>query len=289
MKKRYVIYSAMAGAYDDILQPKVVDERFDYILFCNEIKEKRVGVWEVRPIPYYNDDNTRICRYVKTHPDELLKEYEVSVWMDSNIHILTDYMYHRVTEMDKEDILFSAMWHPVRKCIYEEAFAVVYMMVEHEGVVVDWCHKLRIENYPRNYGLYETCVLYRKHKSEKVREVDAFWWQCIENYSRRDQLSCNYALWKHDMPIYYFFGEGKNARNTEHLELIMHNDIRHNHCPIVKNEAWLMRHCWKHKEDKPKIAEIYYRLYGRMFPKFWIALAGQFYRIKDRLKVNSEE
>ena len=117
MKKRYVIYSAMVGAYDDILQPKVVDERFDYILYCNEIKEKRVGVWEVRPIQYHNEDNTRICRYVKTHPEELLKEYEVSVWMDSNIHILTDYLYQRVTEMDKEDVLFSAMWHPVRKCI----------------------------------------------------------------------------------------------------------------------------------------------------------------------------
>lgn len=284
MQKKFVIYSAMVGAYDDILQPLVVDERFDYVLFSNEIKETNIGVWQVRPIAYNNADNTRICRYVKTHPEEMVPGYEASIWMDSNVQIMTPYLYHRVEELYDEGVLFSSMWHPVRKCIYEEAFAVVNMMVEHENVVVDWCHKLRKENYPKNYGLFETCVLYRKHKLEKVSEVDAFWWRCIENYSRRDQLSCNYALWQHGMPIYYFFGEGKNARNTEHLKLIMHNDIRHNHCPIGENEAWLMRHCWKHKEDTKKIEELYYKLYGRLFPKLWIALAGQYYRLIDRIK-----
>lgn len=284
MQKRYVIYSAMVGAYDDILQPKVVDERFDYILFCNEIKEKRVGVWEVRPIVYHNEDRTRICRYVKTHPEEMVPGYEVSIWMDSNVQILTDYFYKRVIELDGQGVLFSSMWHPVRKCIYEEAFAVVNMMVEHENVVVDWCHKLRKEKYPRQNGLCETGVMFRKHNGCLTSETDVLWWQCIEQYSRRDQLSFNYVLWKKGIPLHYFFGEGKNARNTEHLKLIMHNDIRHNHCPIGENEAWLMRHCWKHKEDTKKIEELYYKLYGRLFPKLWIALAGQYYRLIDRIK-----
>lgn len=284
MQKRYVIYSAMVGAYDDILQPKVVDERFDYILFCNEIKEKRVGVWEVRPIAYHNDDNTRICRYVKTHPEELLPGYEVSIWMDSNVQILTDYFYKRVIELDEQGVLISSMWHPVRNCIYAEAFAVVNMMVEHEDVVVDWCHHLRKEKYPRNIGLFETCVLYRRHTNKTVNKVDALWWQSIENYSRRDQLSCNYVLWKYDLPFHYFFGEGKNARNTEHMKLVQHKDMKHNRRDIADNEAWLMRHCWKHKEDTRKIEELYYKLYGKLFPKFWIALAGQYYRLIDRIK-----
>ena len=64
--KKYVIYTAMVGGYDEIMQPVVVDDRFDYILFSNDIKEDRVGVWQVRPIAYTNPDNTRICRYVKT-------------------------------------------------------------------------------------------------------------------------------------------------------------------------------------------------------------------------------
>ena len=62
-----------------IPQPEVVDERFDFVLFTNEVDEAKVGVWEVRPIDYKNRDTTRVARYIKTHPESLLPEYNVSV------------------------------------------------------------------------------------------------------------------------------------------------------------------------------------------------------------------
>ena len=89
--KKYAIYTAMVGGYDEIMQPMVVDDWFDYFLFSNDIKEDRVGVWQVRPIAYTHPDNTRICRFVKTHPEELLQGYEFSIWMDANIQICTIY------------------------------------------------------------------------------------------------------------------------------------------------------------------------------------------------------
>ena len=273
----------MVGAYDDILQPLVIDERFDYILFSNEIREKNIGVWQIRPISYYNNDNTRICRYVKTHPEEFVPGYEASVWMDSNIQILTPYIYDRVEELNNEGVLFSSMWHPVRRDIYEEAFAVVNMMLEHENVVVDWCHRIRKEQFPPQSGLCETNVLFSKQNVCLTSETDVLLWQCIERYSRRDQLSFTYALWKKKIPIHYMFGEGFNVRNTEYLKLVMHNDVRHNHCPIGKNEAWLMRHCWKHKEDTKRIEKLYYKLYASPFPRFWVALAGQWFRLIDKI------
>ena len=35
--KKYAIYTAMVGGYDEIMQSKVVDDRFDYILFSNDM------------------------------------------------------------------------------------------------------------------------------------------------------------------------------------------------------------------------------------------------------------
>ena len=274
----------MVGEYDDILQPLVVDDHFDYVLFSNEIQAKTIGVWKIKPIAYFNSDNTRICRYVKTHPEEMLPEYDVSIWIDANIQILTSDFYKQIKELLEQGILVSSMWHPVRRDIYEEAFAVVNMMLEHESVVVDWCHQLRKEKYPSLGGLCETNVMYRQNGVNIVKDTNALWWRCIENYSRRDQLSFTYALWKKNIPIHYMFGEGKNARNTEHLKLVPHNDLRHNHCVIEKNEAWLMRHCWKHEEDKDKIEKLYYKLYALPFPHFLVALAGQYYRLVDRIK-----
>lgn len=280
LKKQYVIYTAMVGRYDEIKHPLVLDSRFDYILFSNEIKEDRVGIWQIKPIPYHNDDNTRVCRYVKTHPEYLLPDYEFSIWMDASLQICTSYVYQRAIELLNEGIVISSMWHPTRNCIYDEAFAVVNMMVERENVVVKWCHQLRKERFPRHQGLCETGLIFRKHQTCLVSETNMMWWQCIEKYSRRDQLSFNYVLWKLGIPCHYFFGEGKNARNTEHIQLVLHQNIYHNHCPIDKNEAWLMRYCWKNKEKTDAIAGLYYRLYAYPFPKLWVAIAGQIYRIK---------
>lgn len=282
--KRYVIFSALVGGYDEILQPLAVDERFDYVLFTNDITETQVGVWQIKPITYENPDSTRVCRYVKTHPEELLQEYEVSVWIDANIQLLTNEVYDRIVELDHQGVMVSSMWHPVRKCVYEEAFAVMNMMVEHERVVVDWCHFLRKENYPKDHGLCETNVVFRKHHNSSVGQADVLWWQCIERYSRRDQLSFNYVLWKLDIPYSYFFGEGRNARNTEHIRLVMHKDTGHNHCIIAKNEAWLMRHCWKHPAETDRVEALYYKAYAKPFPHWSVAVLGQYYRLLDRLK-----
>lgn len=280
ISKCFVVYSALVGKYDDVVQPDVVDGRFDYVLFTNDIHEDSVGVWQIRPILYKNTDTTRICRYVKTHPEKLLPEYKCSVWIDSNIHIHTDEIYSRTIELYEQGVLVSSMWHPVRKCLYEEAFAVVNMMLEHESVVVNWCHRLRQEGFPKGLGLFETNVLYRQHCLEKVGEMDTIWWNCISHYSRRDQLSFTYVLWKMDIPFHYFFGEGNNARNTEHLSLVVHNRPMKNHCPIKKDEAWLMRYCRKDKTKEMEIERLYYRLYKCPFPQLAVAVMGQVYRVK---------
>lgn len=52
--KRFAVFTACIGNYDSILLPEVVDNRFDYILFTNEVKEKQIGVWQVRHVDYTN-------------------------------------------------------------------------------------------------------------------------------------------------------------------------------------------------------------------------------------------
>ena len=276
---RYVIYSAMVGGYDQLLQPLAIDDRFDFVLFTNEVAEPTVGVWQIRPIEYQNEDNTRICRYVKTHPQDLLPEYEASVWMDMNVIIKTSYLYERVTRLLEDGIEVSSMCHPVRDCIYDEAFAVMHMMVEHESIVLKWCRRLRKENYPVNNGLCETNVMYRKH-SERISDVDAYWWECIEGNSRRDQLSFNYVLWKKNVPCHYLLGEGKCVRNTKHFGIEKHRDTYHNVCGFGKHEGWLMRYCKKVPAKTDMVKKLYFRLYALPFPQLWTFLLGQFFRAK---------
>ena len=277
--KRYVVFSAMVGGYDHVLQPLAIDDRFDFVLFTNEIAEPQVGVWQVRPIEYQNEDNTRVCRYVKTHPEVLLPGYEASVWIDLNILIKTQYLYDCVDRLLDEGVEISSMCHPSRRCIYDEAFAVMHMGVEHEAVVLKWCGRLRKEKYPANYGLCETGVMFRKH-SKKISDIDACWWKCIEGNSRRDQLSFNYALWKNNTPCHYLLGEGKCVRNTEHFGIVEHRDAYHNLCGLDKNEGWLIRYCLKVPAKTDMVKKLYFRLYAMPFPQIWAFLLGQLFRAK---------
>jgi len=276
---RFVIYSALVGKYDNVSQPLAINDDFDYVLFSNDILKSNVGIWSIRRFEYYNPDSTRVCRYIKTHPELLMPEYEFYVWIDLNVQIQTDFIYQQAIYLYNQRVIASGMFHPYRGCIYEEGFAVMNMIVEHENVVVDWCHFLRKERYPRKNGLVETNVLFRIN-DEATQSLNRLWWDCINNYSRRDQLSFNYCLWKLNIPLVYFSGEGKNTRNTDDFKLVKHNNEYHNLVQLKTNEAWLMRYCWKKKQAEHEIEELYYRLYSRHFPKIWVTIAGQLYRIK---------
>ena len=122
MGKQFVIYSACIGSYDNISQPKYIDDRFDYILFTDELKEKHIGVWEVRKVDYSNSDKTRIARYVKTHPHTLLPQYKATVWLDANLEISSSFIYERCIELCESKTQLASIKHPTRDCIYDEAY-----------------------------------------------------------------------------------------------------------------------------------------------------------------------
>ncbi|MCD7978378.1 MAG: DUF616 domain-containing protein, partial [Tannerellaceae bacterium] len=80
-----VIYTCLVGNYDSLSQPGIVCEEFDYICFSNNIKEQKIGVWQIRPIPFFHGNKTRLSRYVKLNPHIVLPNYIYSLWIDANI------------------------------------------------------------------------------------------------------------------------------------------------------------------------------------------------------------
>lgn len=226
---QFVIYTAIVGNYDEIYQPEVIDDRFDYIIFSNDINENTIGVWQIRPINYDNPIQTKIARWVKTHPDELLKEYKFSIWMDANIVIQTDYTYTKALDLYKKNINISAISHPIRKCIYEECAILLTYRLEKEDVVMNWVSFLKSNKYPYNIGLCETGVLYRVH-NEHIKQFNIVWWQYIEQYSRRDQLSFNFALWQQNIECDLFMLKGRSVRDHEAYKYMKHKSQNVKYC-----------------------------------------------------------
>lgn len=278
-KRKYVIYTAVIGGYDHIEQPRVIDDRFDYILFSDSIDEEYVGIWKIRRVNYYNKVQTKIARYIKTHPEELLPEYDFSVWIDSNICIVTSYVYEKSVELYNNNSLVATVWHTSRQCIYDESFQVMALKFEQESIIIDWCHQLQKEKYPKDNGLCETGLLFRAHSKQQVSLLDKLWWNCIDRYSRRDQLSFNYVLWKLRMTYDFLLPKTMNVLTSPDFEYVYHaNDTqKYIHTKI---EPWLIRYYRKVPSSYNEIKRIYIFIYKLPFPRFCSFLLGHIYRLK---------
>ena len=123
MKK--VVYTALTGSYDALEQHKYVNPEYDYICFSNDFGDKKkIGIWTIRKIDYPSDDKQLQSRFPKLQPHEVLPEYEISLYVDANVNILTPYLFRRIDELMKEGVKLAGVEHQFRDCLYEEGYRV---------------------------------------------------------------------------------------------------------------------------------------------------------------------
>ena len=91
--------------------------------------------------------------------------------------------------------------HPNRKCIYEEGEAVIKLKKDIPDNVRPQLDEYRLEGFPANFGLHETCVLYRRHTDKDCQRFGNLWASEILKHSHRDQLSFDYCSWKTKVPV----------------------------------------------------------------------------------------
>ena len=151
----------MAGKYGEVRQPLVIDDRFDYVLFSNDFKETKIGVWQVRPIPIPPEieatDNKRLSRYPKAHPETMLAEYDVSLYIDANIQIADQWVYDRIIELSQKGIEYAGVKLLLtnRDCIYRHSYDMCLRNLVHDYDAIQQMHELKKNNFPEHYGLNE--------------------------------------------------------------------------------------------------------------------------------------
>lgn len=194
-RARVAVYTAIIGGYDELILPEDIVLDWDYILFSDA---QLVGesIYELRAPEFIDSDPVRVARYVKTHPHTLLSEYDYTIWIDGNILLKRGRFKELVGEyIDKHQ---SAVFrrHPDRDCFYKEISKCKELLKDDFGLMSRQLGKYRQYNIPELLGLYETNVIFRSNRCEKVNRFNEIWWDEISNGSRRDQLSVMPALYK---------------------------------------------------------------------------------------------
>lgn len=200
-KNKKVIYTCIINNYDDLINHYFINDEWDYICFTDDnklIQKKRYGIWKIEPLRFNNLDATRNNRWHKLHPHIIFPDYEESIYIDANINILTSYLFELIEEKEK-DLLFPI--HYKRNCIYQEIESLMNSSRYSEDdkkVFFKQKEFLKQKKFPNKYGLGENNIIYRKHHSPEIIDIMNDWWDMIINFSKRDQTSLAFVMWKHN-------------------------------------------------------------------------------------------
>lgn len=223
-----VIYTCITGNYDDLLEHYYVDYNWDYRCYTDNEKLLslgKVGHWMILPIEYSKLDPIRNARWHKTHPHLLLPQYDYSVWIDGNINIASSYFFNQLNKCIAEKRVLSVPPHPKRDCVYDEAIAIKLTQKENPVIVDQQMVFLREQQFPEKLSLHETNIVFRHHAEPQSIEIMDTWFGMIEQFSRRDQLSFDFALWKSAYPMVDFCGRMDVRNNVKHF--IFQSGVNH--------------------------------------------------------------
>ncbi len=206
---RVVVYTALFGDIDhlwSVLPVATGDCR--HVCFTDRPR-RQVGLWRGKEVVRGTGNKTappiwetrivetdwnprRSARHYKALPHRYLSDADVWIWVDANVRLVI-----RPQDAVKKWLRgnLATFRHPDRVCLYDEA-----EFCRRKGKAPNKAVNRQIKAYqnagmPRRWGLPETrCVIRRN--TERVHKLNDMWWEHMEQFSARDQISLPFACWK---------------------------------------------------------------------------------------------
>ena len=216
---RIAVATAITGGFDPLALPRILDSDVDYVCFSNSELDG-YGVFDVRTIPYHNDDPRRVARFAKTNLLHLLPEYDYVVWIDANVQLRCS-VHKFVDEVKYSGKLVAGLHHPVRENYLDEADVAIKQKLDDVHIIKSQLDKYALNPRLQDERLIETNFMVFAANPLTKRFTDQ-WWSEIENFSRRDQLSINFASLMSGVEIHPFFTDGSSCRDTKFLRMFSH-------------------------------------------------------------------
>jgi hypothetical protein len=191
-----VVYSAHYGTADP-LNPEVFGG-FDTarkVLFTDQPGISLPGV-EIIVDPLVGLDPARASRRAKLMPHRYFPDMEHSLWLDNKSRLKRDPQEVLSVLRAQSDAAFLAFRHFRRDCVYQEGQAVWENGLDDYRLVKSRLDAYRAEGMPAHAGLIEGHFLFRRHNAPDLARFGERWFEHVLRYSRRDQVSFPYLVWK---------------------------------------------------------------------------------------------
>lgn len=221
---KIVIYTSVFGKYDSIKEPLFVNKNIDYVAITDvPISEK--SAWKKydysKILDFERMDDYHKSKFCKMFPNVFFDDYDISIWVDGNIQIIGD-LYPLVDRITQENSI-AMFEHPINNCIYKEKESIIYFEKAKPSEILLQINKYKEDNFPSNFGMKECSIIIRKHNNGECKKIMSDWWEQVNLFTMRDQVSLPYVLWKNNKNIDYIQSLGFNWRWNVRLMEYEHN------------------------------------------------------------------
>ena len=156
---KLVVYTCIVGEYDTFRFPLFYNEDVDYYVFTDQDIESdgKMKVVDIRTFDEYGQlSPTAMNRKIKMLPQQYLKEYDCSLYVDGNIQVVAD-VYPMLCNM--AGAVLGIHTHAARDCAYMEGDAVKLVHKGDPQKINAQLARYRAEGFPEHFGLFQNSIL----------------------------------------------------------------------------------------------------------------------------------
>lgn len=196
--RNIVIYTAIFGNYDGLIEPDAKYEHCDFVCFTDN-ENVSSKIWKIVLVKNKDVLPNMQNRYYKLHPHQFFQDYEVSIYIDSNIIMWNSPLI--LVDKYMSQFSIAAPIHPLRNCLYKEAEEVIKAGKAPGDIVKAQMLEYIRGGFPKDFGLCEMNIIIRKHNELSIIKLMDDWWHELTTWSKRDQLGFYYVVWKNNMKV----------------------------------------------------------------------------------------
>ena len=194
MGDRLCVYTTLIGDYERLNeQPVATGSKIDFICFTDngDLKSK---TWKVVKIdPTFVKDPVRSQRIIKLSPHDFCEGYDTSLYIDNSV--ILSAKPEDIFEQYKEHWDFLLPTHSFRDSLVDEFRETVRLSLDDPNCIDEQlAHYRDTDLNCLSEKPYWSGIQIRRHTNSYTRRALRFWLAQVLRYSRRDQLSANYAF-----------------------------------------------------------------------------------------------
>lgn len=193
---KIAIYTAIYGDKDHLKPPIIKKTKLnvDYFLFSDN---EKYDVYPYKKILRHSKykDIAKDSKEIKINiiNEGFFEKYDILVWHDANIQLNQNKLLNFIEDLNEFNIV---AYDHHRNCVYGEAIACIKSNKDSSFKIFKQILWYFRKGMPVNFGLTSNGFLIINNNSFENRKMLKEWWSQTYRFTRRDQLSLPFTLYK---------------------------------------------------------------------------------------------